>query len=132
LARYLAAALGVRWGFVSEFRNVNSKVCMLAYWNGTGFAEPFEYALEHTPCEGVLLGDVGYYPRGVQQHFPLHHELVEEGIESYLAIPMTAPNGEVIGHIGAMDDRPMEFGERDLAIFKLFGARAGAELLRRR
>jgi PAS domain S-box-containing protein len=130
LARNLANALGVRWGFVSEFREGLTRVQMIAYWNGHEFLPPFEYDLAHTPCEGVLDGVIGYYPDHVQSHFPDHHELGQEGIESYLAIPMTAPDGTVIGHIGAMHDRPMTCSPRDLDIFRIFGARAGAELLR--
>lgn len=130
LARHMAAALGVRIAFVSEFTDVKTRVCMLAYWTGDGFAEPFEYDTKHTPCESVLLGEIGHYPTGVQQAFPLHADLVEEGIESYLAIPMINSAGEVIGHLGAMDSLPMFNVARDLQIFKIFGARAAAELER--
>jgi PAS domain S-box len=132
LAQSLAVALGTRWGFVSQFLDDLTKVCMIAYWDGSQFVPAFDYALAHTPCEGVLNGEIGFYPDNVQSAFPDHHELVDEGIVSYLAIPMTAPSGEVIGHIGAMDDRPMAHSERDANIFRIFGARAGAELLRHR
>ncbi len=128
LAMALAMALGTRWGFVSQFLDDLTKVCMIAYWNGERFEPTFEYALKHTPCGG----EIGFYPDNVQAHFPDHDDLIEEGIQSYLAIPMTAPSGEVIGHIGAMDDRPMAHTERDANIFRIFGARAGAELLRHR
>ncbi len=130
LARSLAAALDVRWGFVSEFTSVKTRVNMLAYWNGKEFSEPFEYDLHHTPCESVLVGEIGYYPDNVQATFPLHPELAEVGIESYLAIPVVNQRGEVLGHLGAMDCKPMVTVARDLDIFKIFGSRAAVELER--
>ncbi len=130
LTRSLAAALGVKWAFVSEFAEVRSRVRAISFWNGESYAEPFEYDLEHSPCEGVLNGEVGFYPDNVQKLFPLHHQLEEMHAESYLAIPITNRTGDVIGHLAAMDTAPMEKKPSDLAIFKIFGARAGAELER--
>jgi len=51
--------------------------------------------------------------------------------ESYLAIPLINSSGNVLGHLGVIDDKPMPIASPDLSIFKIFGARAGAELERK-
>jgi PAS domain S-box-containing protein len=131
LTHCLAKALGVRWAFVSEFAQVRTRVCMLAFWAGDAFASPVEYDLRNTPCELVLQGQVGFYPKSVPELFPLDKPLIGLGVQSFLAIPITNAQGEVLGHLAAMDDKPMREDPRDLQIFRIFGARAGAELERR-
>ncbi len=131
LVRHLALALRVRYAFVSEFAQVKTRVRILAFWSGDKFLDGFEYDLEHTPCEQVLCGETRFYPSGVQQLFPKEDGLVELGVESYLAIPLTNAAGEVLGHLAMMDDRPMENNPRDMSVFRIFGARAAAELERK-
>ena len=53
LVRNLASALRVRYAFVAEFTDVNTRVRTLAFWTGEGFLDNFEYDLVNTPCEQV-------------------------------------------------------------------------------
>ena len=108
LVRLLATALGARMAFASEFTDTKSRVRTLACWEVDRFVDNFEYDLAGTPCEQVLNGDIGYYPSSVQECFPRDREdLAKIGAESYLAIPMRDYNGEVLGHLAAIDDKPM-------------------------
>jgi formate hydrogenlyase transcriptional activator len=134
LVRSLAGTLGGRYAFVSEFvPGATARVRTLAFWSGDGFLENVEYDLEDTPCEQVLLkGEVCFYPRNIQTLFPKERALVDMGAESYLAIPLTNRSGDVLGHLAAIDVAPMAGGAQDFAIFHIFGARAAAELERRR
>ncbi len=133
LVRQVAAVLKVRYAFVSEFCGRSlSRVRTLAFWYGGEFIDNVEYDLAHTPCEAVLAGEVRCYPKGVASLFPLEKELVDMGAESYLAIPLKAAGGLVLGHLAVIDDRPMLPHERDLNVFQLFGVRAAAELERLR
>lgn len=132
LVRNLATTLRVRYAFVSEFTDVNTRVRTLAFWAGEGFLDNFEYDLADTPCEQVLCGEMRHYAEGVQALFPRDKDLVKLGAESYLAIPLINPSGTVLGHLAVIDDKPMPGELRDISIFKIFGARAGAELERQR
>ncbi|HEX2237165.1 MAG TPA: sigma 54-interacting transcriptional regulator [Gammaproteobacteria bacterium] len=131
LVRSTAAAMDVRYAFVSEFAGVRTRVRTLSFWAGQGFADNIEYDLTGTPCEEVLAGEVRYYPENVQAYFPEDHGLAEMQAESYLAIPLINKVGDVLGHLAVLDDKPMA-PQRDLLfILKIFGARAGAELERK-
>ncbi len=134
LVRNLAEALQTKYAFVSKFVEGNqARVRTLAFWNGNGFLDNFEYDLSHTPCERVLGGEVCLFPENVQDCFPAHREdLAKLGVESYLAIPVSDRSGTVMGHLAVMDTKPMHDDPRVLSVFKIFGVRAGAELERER
>ncbi|HSB44354.1 MAG TPA: sigma 54-interacting transcriptional regulator [Nitrospira sp.] len=131
LVQQLAKVLGVDYAFVSEFCVDRSKVRTLAFWSIDHFLENFEYAIAGTPCEKVLAGELYHCANQVADRFPHHKEELEQlGVQSYLAIPVTSVSGHVLGHLAVMDRKPMVLEQLDLSVFKIFGARAGAELER--
>jgi PAS domain S-box-containing protein len=132
VTRNLATALGVRFAFVAEMTEPDRRVRTLAFWNGEGFAANVEYDLEGTPCQRVLRGEVCHFERDVQALFPRDKDLVTLAAQSYLAVPLVNLAGKVLGHLAILDTKPMPLTADDLAIFKIFGARAGAELERLR
>ncbi|HSD50827.1 MAG TPA: sigma 54-interacting transcriptional regulator, partial [Candidatus Methylomirabilis sp.] len=133
LVRHMAAALRVRFAFVTESVDpANTRVRSLAFWKGDGFGDGFEFEVAGTPCEEVLKGKVASYPRDVQRLFPRDRDLVDLGAVSYLGIPIFGASGHVIGHLAILHDKPMEQDERREATLKIFAARAGAELQRQR
>jgi formate hydrogenlyase transcriptional activator len=130
LVRATASAMQVHFCFVAEFADCRERVRTLAYWKGADFVDNIEFDLHGTVCEDVLRGQIRYYPEGVQALFPQEPALAELGIQSYLATPMTDRHGEVLGHLAICDLKPMRFRESELAVFKIFGSRAAAELER--
>ena len=131
LVRYLAQALDVKYSFVSEFADSKRRVRTLAFWAVDHFLDNFEYDLAGTPCEAVLAGNMCLYKEQVQSLFPVHREeLAEIGAESYLAIPLIDSGGEVLGHLALIDSKPMAGSEADLSVFRIFAARAQAEMER--
>lgn len=130
LVRSTAAAMGTRYAFVSEFAGSRRRVRTIVFWNGETFGDNFEYDLDGTVCEGVLAGELGYYPKGVAALFPREEALTTMGIEGYLAVPMIDAGGEVLGHLAVFDTRPMNYRQRELEVFQIFGQRAAAELSR--
>ena len=130
LVRATAHAMNVKWAFVSEFAGSHERVRTLAYWAGSAFKNNVEYQLDGTVCERVLQGEMSYYPCDVAPRFPREPALQELGVESYLATPITTQAGDVLGHLAVFDVKPMMFSDRELEVFKIFGARAGAELER--
>src|SRR5262249_53884808 len=47
---------------------------------------------------------------------------------SYLGIPLRGANGQTLGHLAALDTRPMQDEPRGLAIFEVFANRARVEM----
>lgn len=134
-ARHLAAALHVRYAFVSKCVDwPTTRVRTLAFWMGDRFGDDFEYNLEGTPCAGVLEGQTCYYPDRIQQLFPLDKDLVTINAESYLGIPLKDSAGQILGHLAVLDDKPMTAADEDLrkTLLRIFAARAAAELERLR
>jgi formate hydrogenlyase transcriptional activator len=130
LVRATATAMQVKFCFVAEFAGSRERVRTLAYWKDDTMAENIEFDLDGTPCADVLKGHVRYYPNGVQELFPRDLGLIELGVVSYLATPMTDRRNDILGHLAIFDVNPMQFRESELAVFKIFGARAAAELER--
>ncbi len=128
LVRSLAEVWDVNYAFVSEYDGDPERARMVAFYHRGRIDESVEYELRGTPCEVVLTdGEAKYYPRDVQRLFPHDASAEPLGIESYVAIPITDAEGEIIGHIGVFDQRPMPDEPPDFSIFEIFGARFRAE-----
>ena len=132
LVRHLAVAVGAEYAFVAEFAEVNTRVRTLAYWFRDRFHENIEYDLSGTPCEQVLRGTLCHYPRDVQRVFPADQELIDLSIESYLGVPLLDAGGVTLGHLAVFDTRAMSAEPKRLYTFRIFAARAAAELERLR
>ena len=131
LVRHLAAALGVRYAFVTECREERKGTLRTrAVWKGDGFGENFEYDVAMTPCMKVVEGTTSYYCRDLQRLFPDDGVLVELEAESYLGIPLLDSSGRVIGLVSVLDDKPMGDPPGGVSVLKVFASRAGAELER--
>jgi transcriptional regulator with GAF, ATPase, and Fis domain len=133
LVHHLASALGVRYAFVTQCTDKTlTRVRTLAFWAGQDFGENFEYALAGTPCENVIAGNVCYYPNDLQSLFPRDPGLAEWRAESFLGIPIRDSWQNVLGHLAALDDKPLPDKPTGMSILQIFAARAGAELERKR
>jgi PAS domain S-box-containing protein len=133
LVKALAKAIQVRFAFISEMRHAETgDARILAIWMGNEFGEEFDYNIHGTPCEFVLNEGLVCFPSSLQQHFPEDKWLQDVGVESYLAIPLHDQSGQPIGHLGIMHDRPIQAVFPIESILKIFAARAGAELERKK
>jgi PAS domain S-box-containing protein len=131
LVEHLARAMGRRNSLVAEFAAEN-RVRTLGYWLNGALAPNIEYDLTGTPCEDVARGNLCHYPAGVGKRFPNDLALVEMGIESYLGVPLVSPDGRHLGHLCVFDTEPMPDEPRNMLVFRIFAARAAAELERLR
>jgi PAS domain-containing protein len=129
--RNLARLVDAHYAFIAEFVSPETitRARTIAFWARDHIAENFEWTLAGTPCEEVVHGTLCHHPSGVRQLFPDDRPLVEWGIESYLGVPMRDPRGTVFGHVAVFDERPMP-EKRKLLTFRIFAARATAELTR--
>ena len=123
----LARATGVTGAFVAEFADQKTRARSLAYWNDGAFLDTQEWELAGTPCEIVLSGEFCHYPAAVSARFPK-----EEGVESYLGVPLRDADDQILGHLAIFDRQEMPAESRLLCTFRIFAARAAAELSRLR
>jgi two-component system sensor histidine kinase/response regulator len=129
LVRHLAAAVGTRYAFVAEFAG-GTMARTLAFWFRDHVADNIEWDVTGTPCEDVVRGNLCHHPAGVSQQFPADRLLVDWGIESYLGVPLCDARGTHLGHLAVLGERPMPSEPRKLFTFRIFAARAAAELER--
>jgi signal transduction histidine kinase/ActR/RegA family two-component response regulator len=133
LVRALAASLKASCAFVSEIDGERYRANVLAMWNDGAFSRTFSYDLSGTPCECVLSNEIVAFPRRIQELFPADRDgLARLGAESFLAIPLCPEHGKVAGHIAVLDREERDWSEADFGVLRIFSARAGAELDRRR
>lgn len=129
LVRHLAEAVGVKYAFVAEFAGPG-RARTIAYWFQDRFVDSVEWDVVGTPCEEVVSGQLCHHPSGVKEKFPADKPLVDLGIESYLGVPLCDAAGAHLGHLAVFDDRSMPDEPRRLYTFRIFAARATAELER--
>ncbi len=129
LVRHLASGLGVRYAFIAECRD-KKHARSVAFWDGAGFGENFDYDVAGTPCQNVLEGRTCFYPGNLQALFPEDVGLVAWSAESYLGVPLLDSMRRIIGHLVILNDRPMEPDPLWVSVLETFASRAGAELER--
>jgi PAS domain S-box-containing protein len=127
LVEHLARTIGTRHAFVSEFIPPG-RIRTVAFWSEGKIVANIEYELAGTPCQEVIDGGFCFYPSGLQLKYPE----TEPGIESYMGVPLATPDGRILGHLCTLDESPLPNEPRRLALFRIFAARATAELDRLR
>jgi formate hydrogenlyase transcriptional activator len=130
LVKNLAQSLGVKYTFVAEFAGDASRVHTIAYWDGNDWLPNVEFDLKGTPCERVVDGQFCLYRDDVHLLFPEDRALTTLGVRSYLGIPLRGATGQTLGHLAALDTRPMAEDPRGIAIFEVFANRARVEIER--
>ena len=71
-------------------------------------------------------------PEGTVARFPDDDFTARHGLDSYLAVAMRGSSGAQIGYIGVQSRRRLEPNADERAALSIFGARAAAEIERRR
>ena len=132
LVLHLAAAVGARYAFVAEFVQRPTRVRTLAFCDADRILGNIEFDLAGHPCEEVYRVGLCHHPAGVRDRYPREPGLAALGIESYLGVPLPDAAGEPLGHLAVFDPRPMPEEARRLYTFRIFAARAAAELERLR
>jgi formate hydrogenlyase transcriptional activator len=131
LTRYAAQSIGARYAFVAETLNENESQS-LAYWEGADYGAGFSYRFPGTPCQRVAQGYICSTSCGLWEKYPEDKWLKQIGAESYIGVPMKNAQGQTLGHIAVLHTEPMEASEENVAVLKLFAARACSELERMR
>jgi|GEM_PF-4465851 PAS domain S-box-containing protein len=128
LVQYLAIALGVQYAMINDLRG--DRFYSLAFWAKGEIQPNINYAVTSAPgCSRVLaVKQCLYVPEmGDDRNCPLLKPLA---VNTYLGAPLQSPQGEVLGTLCILNDRPLDNAEQAQRILKIFAARAGAELNR--
>ncbi len=127
MVRHFARALEVDRAFITECADdPATRVRTLAVWAANGPAENFEYALEGTPCAEVIgEGRMCFHREGLSERFPR-----EVGWQAFLGLPIVASDGRMLGHLAFFDSRPLGDDVLVDSIYRIFLARAAAEMER--
>jgi PAS domain S-box-containing protein len=129
----LAKALGTFGAWVTEYIPEQDQLRALACRLGDGWLENYSVAVIGTPCELVIRERrLVYYADRLQDVFPNERDMRAVGAVSYMGVPLLGSQGEVMGHLAVLHREPMPIGPRMLAVFRIFAARASAELSRLR
>lgn len=131
MVKHLAVALQVRYCFIARMDDkARHEAVTIAMWNGERIAENFRYDIRNTPCEHVVDRMMCIYSDNVARLFPKDAWLADNGVESYMAIPLFSTGGVFLGHMGVMDVKPLIAADNAIAVLKIFAARAAGELER--
>ena len=131
LVQRLAQVLGTAGALVTEFDEKKDTLNALAFWFGTDFIPHFEYDVAGTPCEQVIRNsELFQVVEGLMMLFPDDPHLKPLHAVSYLGMPLPDKDSRILGHLAVLDTKPMLKQPRTENLFRIFAARAGAELRR--
>ena len=133
LVKNISNALGTHGAWVAEYLPEVQRLRALAFWLGNDYVDHYEYDIVGTPCEPAIRHKTHLHiPENVVDLFPGDPDLPKMGAVSYMGYPLLSPGQNVLGNLAVLDTRTMPESFRSLALFKIFAARATAELLRLR
>lgn len=134
LTRHLGAAFSADVAFVAELLSAPpTRARVLAVAHGdTDLREGAEFDIAGTPCELLVDQDFVSLPEGVCARFPDDAFAVGHGLDSFLAVAMRGSDGAPIGCICVRARHRIEPDADERAALSIFGARAAAEVDRRR
>ena len=127
LARALQTTAAIVTEYIEEIHTLRS----LAFWVGGEWIRDYQYDVLGTPCEPVVkYGCFFHHPENIQELFPQDISLREMGLVSYMGVPILDLEGHVLGTLAVLDMCPMPEEPTGLAVFRIFAARATAEIRR--
>lgn len=127
LAIAITDVLNVRYVTISECANLEkTTVRTLAFADRQLILENIEYDVAGTPCFIVMKGKEYLHPKGLRKKYEKY-----QGLEAYFGLPITDYKGNVIGHIGVLNDEFYKPDEVEKEVLRIFANRAGAELERK-
>lgn len=133
LVKNLAKALATHGAWVTEYFPDTRRLRALAFWMDGQWVQDYEVDIAGSPCEQVIdKRQLVHFPDRLIELFPDDPEVADNGAVSYLGVPLLDTDGSILGHLAVIDRRPIPEDPRVHAIFKIFAARAAAELQRLR
>ncbi|MGH7231311.1 MAG: PAS domain S-box protein, partial [Nitrospiraceae bacterium] len=133
LVQNLAKALNTHGAWVTEYLEKRRRLRALAFWMDGNWVNDYETDIAGTPCEQVIeTSRLVHVPDKLFVLYPDDEGIKNTGAVSYLGVPLLDVDGRILGHMAVIDRRPIPDEPRIHALFRIFAARAAAELQRLR
>ncbi|HEU4684627.1 MAG TPA: sigma 54-interacting transcriptional regulator [Nitrospira sp.] len=133
LVQNLAKALCTHGAWVTEYFPATRRLRALAFWMDGQWVKDYEVDITGSPCEKVIdTRQLVHFPDRLLDLYPNGTDVTAIGAVSYMGVPLFSEEGSILGHVAVIDRRPIPEDPRVHAIFKIFAARAAAELRRLR
>ena len=133
LVRNLAEALNTHGAWVTEYLPESRRLRALAFWMGDQWLDHYEHDITGTPCEEVIeKARLVHFPDNILALYPEEEDLRSVGAVSYMGVPLLDIDGSVLGHLAVLDTKPLPEQAQCVAVFRIFAARAAAEMQRLR
>jgi PAS domain S-box-containing protein len=131
LVENLARALSTHGAWVTEYNQERRRLRALAFWMDGQWIQDYETDIAGTPCEKVIdSADIVHFPDNLFKLFPDDPDITAINAVSYLGMPLKDVDGKILGHLAVIDRRPIPEEPKVQALFRIFAARAAAELQR--
>lgn len=134
LTLHLARVLGLDYCFVSEpdAADPSGQARMVTFRGPVGMLEPYCYPLAESASARVFQGEIICCQDGATRQFPRDEKLTRLGVRGYVAVPLRIGGGEILGVMAGMAMHPLDDMDFVVRVFRIFAARAAAELEQRR
>lgn len=129
--QHMGTTLGADLVLIGEIASDQKSVTSLAMIEDGLVQANINYALEGTPCDGVI-SDNGLcvYTDGIQQQFPKDTFLVAGNYRAYAGVALRDADGTPIGIANAFWRQPQPASPDRDALMQIFASRITAELVR--
>ena len=108
LVRTLARELDAKVAFICQPLESDPNMAQtVALCVDDQFLENLEYKVAGTPCERVYEEGSLSHAKGMRDLYPDDDMLAEWNIESYVGYALYDSEGQVLGHLGVLDEKPM-------------------------
>jgi PAS domain S-box-containing protein len=126
----LSRVLGKRIAMVCVLQIEDGKQIMnaMAICDGGAMMDPARYDLACTPCEDAMLRGRACYLDHVAEAFPEDTYLKQVGAVCYVGVRLDDQQGNPIGLLSVLDDRPLDDAQEIELILKMYAPRVAAEL----
>jgi PAS domain S-box-containing protein len=130
LTEGLSAAIGTHGAWVAVFRRETRELQAIAMKMGDEWWDGMIYPVDGTACETAIdSGKLVHIPERIIEFYPHSPMLKQVHAVSYLGAPLFDVDGTTIGHFAVLHDEPLR-DPRSVSIFRIFAARASAEMRR--
>lgn len=130
LVTSISRILSVRMAGITQLENDDGHQVLrpIAICDGEAMLDPERYMVSCTPCENVLIDGTACYGGDVAAQFPEDQYLQDMHAESYCGVRLDNAQGDPIGVLFLIDDKPLDPELDPETILNFFAPRTGAEL----
>ena len=131
LVKNLARVLNTYSSWVTEYIEKTNSLRTLAFWVDGRLMENLTIDITGTPCEVVIKNvQLVHFPDNMMQLFPDSSIIRDFNAVSYMGVPLLDTDGRILGNLAVLNNQPMPEEPKSEALFRIFAARASAELQR--